>query len=208
MSVRKSQQDGPSGAHSDPSPEGGPSAVEENQIDSQAQAQPVSIEEAHIAALQAEMTQLRDQLLRALADLENTRKRAVREREDAGKYAAGAFARDMLSVADNLRRAIDAAPPEAKDSALVQGVEATEREMLKAFEKNGIRRIEPLGAPFDPNFHEVMFESPMPGKADGTIIQILEAGYVLNDRLLRPARVSVVRNGPDGAPSHTVDREA
>ncbi|MCB9978385.1 MAG: nucleotide exchange factor GrpE [Rhodospirillales bacterium] len=170
--------------------------------------QPASIEEAHVAALQAEMTQLRDQLLRALADLENTRKRAVREREDAGKYAAGAFARDMLSVADNLRRAIDSASPDAKDSALVQGVEATEREMLKAFEKNGIRRIEPLGAPFDPNFHEVMFESPMPGKADGTIIQILEAGYVLNDRLLRPARVSVVRNGPDGAVSHAVDREA
>jgi molecular chaperone GrpE len=162
-------------------------------------------EETRLAALEAELAQGRDQLLRTLAELENMRKRAVREREDATKYAAGAFAKDLLSVADNLRRALEAVPADMKGSAIVQGVEATEREMLKAFEKNGIRRIDPSGVPFDPNFHEVMFESPVPGKPDGTVFQVLEAGYVLNDRLLRPARVGVVRNAPG---THAVDQEA
>ncbi|HRC26106.1 MAG TPA: nucleotide exchange factor GrpE [Alphaproteobacteria bacterium] len=164
-----------------------------------------STPELRIAALEAELAQGRDQLLRTLAELENMRKRAVREREDAAKYAASAFAKDLLSVADNLRRALEAAPADVKGSAIVQGVEATEREMLKAFEKNGIRRIDPSGVLFDPNFHEVMFESPVPGKPDGTVFQVLEAGYVLNDRLLRPARVGVVRNAPG---THTVDQQA
>lgn len=211
MSMHKPHQDAPSDSQAASPVESleNTPGVEENQAGQRGEGENLSIEEAHIAALQAEMAQLREQLLRSLADLENTRKRAVREREDVAKYAAGAFARDMLSVADNLRRAIDAAAPQMRDSALVQGIEATERELLKGFEKNGIRKIEPLGAPFDPNFHEVMFESPMPGKPDGTIIQVLEAGYVLNDRLLRPARVSVVRNAPVGtAPPHAVDREA
>lgn len=168
---------------------------------------PSSIEEAHIAALESELAQTRDQLLRTMAELENLRKRSAREREEATKYAAGAFARDILSVADNLRRAIEAAAPDMRASSLVQGVEATERELLRVFEKNGIRQLAPVGVPFDPNFHEVMFESPVPGKPDGTIFQLLEPGYVISDRLLRPARVGVVRNAP-GTPPHAVDQEA
>ena len=163
------------------------------------------------AALEEEIARLKDHVLRALADAENTRKRAAKEREDANKYAISGFARDLLSVADNLRRALESIPDEAKgeNDALLKnlliGVEATEREMLRAFEKHGIQKIEPLNVLFDPHQHEVMFEAPMPGKPAGTIIQLIEAGYVLNDRLLRPARVGVSRAadgepGPDSAP--------
>lgn len=164
-----------------------------------------SSEGGAVAVLQAELEQARDQVLRTLADLENIRKRGQREREDAARYAASAFAKDLLSVADNLRRAIEAASADQKGSALMQGIEATERDLLKSFEKHGIRRIDPSGAPFDPNFHEVMFEAPLPGKPDGLVFQVLEAGYVLHDRLLRPARVGVVRNTPG---THTVDQQA
>ncbi|WP_435641311.1 nucleotide exchange factor GrpE [Micavibrio aeruginosavorus] len=170
------------------------------------------------AALEDEIARLKDHVLRALADGENTRKRAAKEREDATKYAVTGFARDLLSVADNLRRALDAVPEEMKNGGdellknLLTGIEATEREMLRAFEKNGIKKIEPINVPFDPHQHEVMFEAPMPGKPAGTIIQLIEAGYVLNDRLLRPARVGVSRavdggEGPDSGPGH-IDKTA
>ncbi len=170
------------------------------------------------AALEDEIARLKDHVLRALADAENTRKRAAKEREDATKYAVTGFARDLLSVADNLRRALESIPEEAKNGNdelfknLLVGVEATEREMLRAFEKNGIKKIEPINVPFDPHQHEVMFEAPMPGKPAGTIIQLVEAGYVLNDRLLRPARVGVSRavdggDGPDSGPGH-IDKTA
>lgn len=169
--------------------------------------------ESRIAALEAGLAEARDKMLRALAEVENTRSRARREREDAGKYAISAFARDLLTVSDNLRRALDATPAEIKDSPLVQGIEATERELLKAFEKHGIRKLDPSGQPFDPNFHEVMFEAPLPGKPAGLILQVLEPGYVIGERLLRPARVGVVKNeGENGATSanggHSLDTQA
>lgn len=169
--------------------------------------------ESRIAALEAELAETRDKMLRALAEVENTRSRARREREDAGKYAISAFARDLLTVSDNLRRALDATPAELKDSPLVQGIEATERELLKAFEKHGIRKLDPSGQPFDPNFHEVMFEAPLPGKPAGLILQVLEPGYVIGERLLRPARVGVVKNEDEnGATSatggHSLDTQA
>jgi len=163
------------------------------------------------AALKEEIAAVRDQMMRALADADNTRKRAIKEREDASKYAVSKFAKDLLDVADNLRRAIEAIPEDLKSvdpriEGIIGGVEATERELLKSFEKNNIVKIEPLDEQFDPNFHEVMFETPMPGKAGGTIIQVIDAGYALNGRLLRAAKVGIAKaeDGESPAPDSNV----
>jgi molecular chaperone GrpE len=177
-------------------------------------AAPEMAETDRVATLEAELVRMKDHMLRALAETENIRKRAQKEREDATKFAVSSFARDMLEIADNFRRALDAIPAEAReDSPLmkttIEGIEATERVMLKLFEKHGIRKLEPLGEPFDPNFHEVMFEAPVPGKPAGTIIQLVDPGYVLNDRLLRPARVGIAKADPgDGGSPHRVDETA
>lgn len=140
-----------------------------------------------------EIAKLKDQLLRALAEMDNTRKRAEKTAADARAYAIAGFAKDLLDVADNLRRALDAAPDDQRDSALVQGIEATERAMLASFERNGLQRIAPTSGKFDANWHEVMFEQAIDGVEPGTIIALLESGYALNDRLLRPARVGVAK---------------
>ncbi len=164
--------------------------------------------EGIIKALQDEVGKAKDQTARALAEAENTRKRAQKERQDASKYAVSGFAKDLLDVSDNLRRALEAVPTDLLDSEprlknLVEGIEATERTLLRGFEKHGIKKLEPMDEPFDPNFHEVMFESPAPGKPAGTIMQLMEPGYTLHDRLLRPARVGVVKDegGSDTPPS-------
>lgn len=175
---------------------------------------------ADIEKLKVELAETKDQLMRALADAENTRRRAIRERQDAGKFAAAGFARDMLDIADNLRRALDSMPeeliaeqPQVKN--LHEGIEGTEKLLLSTFEKNGIKRLDPAGEIFDPNFHEVMFEAPMPDKPAGTVMQVLEVGYTLNDRLLRPARVGVVKDDgqvegdtPAGEAGSNIDTEA
>ena len=176
-------------------------------------------DQTRIKALEAELADMKDRMLRAVAEAENGRKRALKEREDASRYAVSKFSKDLLSVADNLRRALDAAPadlleqqPQIKN--LTDGVAATERELLRCFEKNGIEKTEPLGQPFNPNFHEVMFETPMPDKDNGTVIQVIEPGYTLNGRILRPARVGVAKNENTAAgtpplePGQTVDTEA
>lgn len=154
-------------------------------------------EAGRIAELEAEVARMKDQALRALAEAENTRRRAEREREDATKYGVTTLARDLLSVADNLRRALDAMPADqAADDAsrtLLEGVAAVERELLAAFERRGIQRIDPVGERFDPNFHQAMFEVPGTGQANGTIVQVLQAGYMIHDRLLRPALVGVAK---------------
>ncbi len=162
------------------------------------QAEP-NADQVRIQVLEEENARIKDHMVRALADAENTRKRAVKEREDASKFAVSGFAKDILSVADNLRRALEAVPEEQTEQfqALINGIEATERELLRAFEKNGIQKLEPLDQQFDPNFHEVMFEAPIPEKAAGTIIQIIEPGYVLNNRILRPARVGIAKGDPN-----------
>ncbi len=159
-------------------------------------------DQVQIQILQEQLDKTKDQLVRALAEAENTRKRAQKDREDASKFAVSSFARDLISVADNLRRALDAAPEETDDATtgLINGIEATERELLKSFEKNGIQKTIPIDQPFDPNFHEVMFEAPFPEKINGTIIQVLEPGYILNGRILRPARVGVAKNPEGGTP--------
>ncbi len=158
---------------------------------------PVEAGNDRVAELEAEVARLKDHMLRALAETENVRKRAAKDREDAMKFAVTGFARDLLEIADNFRRALDSVPADARAGGddllknLLDGIEATERSMLRTFEKHGIKKLDPMDQPFDPNFHEVMFEAPIPGKAAGTVFQVMEPGYTLNERLLRPARVGV-----------------
>jgi len=149
-------------------------------------------------AKDAEIADLKDKVLRTMAEMENLRRRTEREREDAVKYAAGKFAKDILSVADNLRRALDAVAASADPAVrnLASGVEATERELLSVFERHGIKRIEALGARFDPNLHQAMFEIPDPSQPAGTVVQVAMPGYLIGDRLLRPAMVGVASGGP------------
>ena len=153
--------------------------------------------EERLAQIEAELAEAKDRLLRALAETENVRRRAERERADAAKYGAGTFAKDLLNVADNLRRALDSAPSDqAADERtrnLVQGVAATERELLAAFERNGIRRVDPAGERFDHNLHQAIFEVESSGQPPGTVVQVLQPGYVMHDRLLRPAMVGVAK---------------
>jgi molecular chaperone GrpE len=146
--------------------------------------------------LQAENSALKDQLLRTMAELENYRKRAEREREEMAKFAITGFARDLLSVADNLRRALESVPvdhekPEELLKNLLEGVEITEKELLSAFKKHGIEKIEPLGQPFDHHLHQAMFEVEDSDQPVGTVVHLMQPGYSLNGRLLRPAMVGV-----------------
>jgi molecular chaperone GrpE len=159
---------------------------------------------ADAEALAAELADAKDKLLRALAEVENVRRRAQRDREDATRYAISGFARDMLGVADNLRRAIEAITPEARAveavNNLAVGVEMTEAAMLSALERNGVTPIDAVGQPFDPNRHEALYEVPDPTQPSGTVAQMVERGYMLRDRLLRPAKVGVAKGGPRAAP--------
>lgn len=156
--------------------------------------------ESRIAALEAEAAQLREQMLRTLAEMENLRRRTEREVKDAGRYAVAGFARDALTVSDNLRRALDAVPADAAAqpalATLVEGMEMTERDFLKVLEKHGVRRIDPTGERFDPNLHQAMFEVPTTEVPSGTVVQVLQSGYVIADRVLRPALVGVAKGGP------------
>jgi len=159
---------------------------------------PVSAED-RLAAVETELAETKDRLLRALAETENVRRRLQRERDDARKYAASDFAKDLLSPVDNLRRALDAMPEaevtDARAKGLRDGVAATERELLAAFERHGLKRIDPKGERFDHNFHQAIFEAERPDVPAGTIVEVLQPGYVLQDRLLRPAMVGVAKGG-------------
>jgi molecular chaperone GrpE len=163
--------------------------------------------EDRVAALEAELAEHKDRALRALAEVENTRRRARREREEATKYAVTGFARDLLSAADNLRRALDSLPEaeisDPRTRSLLEGVAATERELLGVFERHGIRRIDPKGEPFDHNFHQAIFEAEAPGRPAGTVVEVLQPGYVLHDRLLRPAMVGVAKKSAPPADLET-----
>jgi molecular chaperone GrpE len=155
------------------------------------------------AALAAE---LKDKLLRALADMENLRKRTAREVADAELRGITAFAGDLLVVADNMRRALDAVTPEVRASAqgavsaLINGVELTERELLKALEKNRVRQFSPQGEKFDPNRHQAIFEVPDESVPAGNVVQVVQPGYMIGERVLRPALVGVSKGGPKSAP--------
>ena len=162
-----------------------------------------------IENLEKEITEARERTMRALADAENTRKRAAKDRDDAGKYAVAGFARDLLDFSDNFKRAMDAMP-EDTPAAVADGLTAMQNELLSTFDRHGIKKIEPMDEMFDANFHEVMFETPIEGKQAGTIIQVIEAGYVLNDRLLRAAKVGIAKAAPNEPPATntTIDTQA
>jgi molecular chaperone GrpE len=159
-------------------------------------------------------TELRDRLLRTLAEMENLRKRTEREVTDARLYGVTTLARDLLGVADNMRRALDAVSPELRASAepgvkaLVDGVELTERELIKALEKNGVRQFSPRGEKFDPNVHQAMFEVPNPSVPAGSVVEVVAPGYMLGERVLRPAMVGVSKGGPKTAPARPVNDNA
>lgn len=152
----------------------------------------------------SEVAGLKDQLLRAIAEGENQRRRAQRERDEAVKYAAAGLARDLLTVADNLGRALDAVPAgggDAMTETLRAGVELVQKELAAAFEKHGIRRLEPLGERFDPNLHQAMFEVPGTEYPSGTVAQVIQPGYAMGERLLRPALVGVAKGAAAAEPA-------
>jgi molecular chaperone GrpE len=152
-----------------------------------------------VETLRAEAADLRDRLLRALADADNTRKRAERDRQDASQYAVTKFARDMLQIADNFARALTACPQAVREAAdpavkaVLDGVEATERQLLAALERYGVKAIDTSDGKFDPNFHQAIAEVPGEGRLAGSIVDVVQAGYTIGDRLLRPAMVTVAK---------------
>jgi molecular chaperone GrpE len=158
-------------------------------------------EEGSVEALAKEAAEARDKTLRTLAEMENLRKRTAKEVADARIYGITGFARDVLDIADNLQRALDAVPAETRESAdpilkaLIEGVELTERSLLNALEKNGVKRFDPSGEKFDPNFQQAMYEVPDASVPPGTVIQVVQAGYMIGDRVLRPALVAVSKGG-------------
>lgn len=162
-----------------------------------ANAEAVETKDAQIDSLKDELAQSKDRLLRMAADMDNLRKRTEREKAEATLYAATNFARDLLSVADNLGRALQALPQDERDTAdeieknLIAGVELTERELLNVFQRHGIRKLETVGQKFDPNFHQAVYEVPTSEKPPGTVMQEMQAGYAVGDRCLRPAMVGV-----------------
>src|SRR5580693_499594 len=158
-------------------------------------------------ALEREHAEMKDRLLRTLAEMENLRKRTEREVADSRLYGITSFARDVLGVADNMRRALEAVAPELRASAqsgakaLIDGVELTERELLKALEKNGVRQFTPQREKFDPNLHQAMFEVPDATVPAGSVVQVVQPGYMIGERVLRQALVAVAKGGPKAAPS-------
>jgi molecular chaperone GrpE len=156
-------------------------------------------------ALAKEAADYKDRLLRSLADMENLRRRTDREVADARTYGVTGLARDMVGVADNMRRALEAAGDagiavDGPAKTLLEGVELTERELLKVLEKHGVKRFDPQGAKFDPNLHQAMFEVPDANVPSGSVVQVVQCGYMIGDRVLRPAMVGVSKGGPKTAP--------
>lgn len=155
-----------------------------------------------IEAIQSENADMKDRLLRLAADMENLRRRTQREVGDAKTFAIANFARDMLGVSDNLRRAIEAVTDEQREGAdatlknLLEGVELTEKSMLSTMERHGVKQLAPEGERFDPNFHQAMFEVPNPDIPSGTVVQVVQAGFSIGNRVLRPAMVGVAKGGP------------
>lgn len=167
-----------------------------------------------VVALQAEVAELKDRLLRALADAQNTRRIADREKQEASQYAVTRFARDMLAVSDNFSRALAACPPDKLAAAdgqvrgVIEGVEVTERQLLSTLENHGVKTIDTSDGKFDPNLHQAIAEVPGHGKPAGTIVDVVQTGFTLNGRLLRPAMVTVARREADGPSGNSVNTTA
>jgi molecular chaperone GrpE len=196
----------------EPDAEAAPEPEDAENTDGEPEApdEPDEPDEPDVESLQAEVADLSDKLLRALAETENIRRRAERDKGDASKYAITNFAREMLSVSDTLQRAlgsVDAAV--RKEHAVIEqlmvGLEMNEREIKTSFERFGIKDIEAMGEKFDHNLHEAMFEIDDPSKPVGTVVQVMETGYVLKDRLLRPAKVGVSKGGPAPAKDSSME---
>ena len=164
-------------------------------------AAPPAAESDRVAELEAEIAKLKNDVLYAKAETENTRRRLEQQAEDRGRYAVSNIAKDVLTVADNLRRALDSVPATAREgneslTALTTGVEMTERELLATFERYGIKLVAAQGERFDPNLHQAMMEMEDTSQIEGTVVLVMQAGYTLHDRLLRPALVGVAKGGP------------
>ncbi|MDG1020378.1 MAG: nucleotide exchange factor GrpE [Emcibacteraceae bacterium] len=176
--------------------------ISEEQESEQAEMEENAAEEevTPLSVAEAEINDLRDKLLRAVAEAENVRRRAEKEKTDAANYAVTTFARDMLSVGDNLSRALEALPDDAdlpdNVKTLIEGVKMTDRELHNIFERHGIKKIDPKGEQFDHNHHQAMFEAPTEDP-NGTVIQVMQVGYKIKERLLRPAMVGVSKSGPE-----------
>jgi molecular chaperone GrpE len=182
----------------------GPDATAPDMPES-ADAQPAPATPDAVALLAKEAADMKDRLLRTLAEMENLRRRTEKEVADARTYGVTNFARDILAVADNMERALKALDDEIREKAeagvkaLLDGVELTERELLKVMEKHGISRLEPQGLKFDPNLHQAMFEIPDASVPAGTVVQVVQPGYKIGERVLRPALVGVSKGGPRAA---------
>ncbi|HEV3162102.1 MAG TPA: nucleotide exchange factor GrpE [Xanthobacteraceae bacterium] len=180
--------------------------VEEDGQETQAGPSQQAQAPAPSTALEREHAETKDRLLRTLAEMENLRKRTEREIADSRLYSVTSFARDLLVVADNMRRALEAVTPELRSTAesgvkaLIDGIELTERELLKGLEKNGVRQFTPQSEKFDPNLHQAMFEIPDATVPAGSVAQVVQPGYMIGDRVLRPALVGVSKGGPKAAP--------
>jgi molecular chaperone GrpE len=193
-----------------------PTPTEEHDVPLDAEAEASAADP--LDALRSENAELRDRLLRLAAELENYRKRTEREISDTRSYAIAGFARDMLTATDSLSRALMVLPKDARETAdertksLIDGMELTEREMQRLLRKHGITPIEAEGQKFDPHKHQAMFEVPDPSKPEGTVVQVMQQGYAIGDRVLRPAMVGVAKGGPkaatgnDGAEPASIDK--
>jgi molecular chaperone GrpE len=192
--------DGKTDNSGDPTPEAEP-------VVSKPYIMPDDPEEGAPDALTRELAEAKDRTLRTLAEMENLRKRTAREVSDARTYGISGFARDVLDIADNLQRALDAVPSEARAAAdpglkaLIEGVELTERSLHNALEKHGVKKFDPAGEKFDPNVHQAMYEVPDPSVPVGTVAQVIQAGYMIGERVLRPALVGVAKGGVKAAAS-------
>ena len=179
-----------------------PNGVEAGGETPQPAPQAAGLDAESLAAALAERDEFKDRLLRTLAEMENLRRRTEREIADARTYAVTNFARDMLNAADNIRRALDSVPEDARAGAegafkgLIEGIELTERDLAKTLERHGVKVVEPQGQRFDPNRHQAMFEVPNPDVPNGTVVQVVQTGYVIGERTLRPALVGVSKGGP------------
>ena len=192
----------PNGQKDNPAPDAEP-------VVSKPYIMPDDPEEGSVEALAKEVAEARDKVLRTLAEMENLRKRTAKEVTDARAYGITGFARDVLGIADNLQRALDAVPAETRESAdpmlkaLIEGVELTERSLLNALEKNGVKKFDPSGEKFDPNFQQAMYEVPDASVPAGTVVQVVQAGYMIGDRVLRPALVAIAKGGAKASASET-----
>jgi molecular chaperone GrpE len=203
----ETKKNGPDAAFAENTAEDVASALEDAADQNAEEAE--SAEPDPLELLRAENAELRDRFLRLAADMDNLRRRTDRDVKDAKSYSVAGFARDMLAVSDNLRRALDTVSAEKRAEAdatltsLLEGVEMTERSMLSALERHGVKKIDAEGEKFDPNFHQAMFEVPNTEVPNNTVVQVVQAGYTIGERVLRPAMVGVAKGGPKAATSES-----